>query len=72
MAAMDLWLRAGDYPQIPQTEVPEGLLVIIIAGITEEIALRLFRIPRLVWLASGLLLGRRRQEPKKRWQELIF
>ncbi|MDX1686698.1 MAG: hypothetical protein R3248_01835 [Candidatus Promineifilaceae bacterium] len=65
MVAMDLWLRVGAYPQIPQTELPEGLLLVIIAGITEEVALRLFLIPLLVWLVSGLLL-------KGRWQERIF
>lgn len=65
MIAMDAWLRAGNYPQIPQTDLPEGLLLVIIAGISEEIALRLFLIPLLIWLTSSLLLG-------GRWQDQFF
>lgn len=65
MIGMDLWLRIANYSQIPQTELPEGLLAVIIAGITEEIALRLFLIPLLIWLVSGLVL-------KGRWQEQTF
>ncbi|HSM58057.1 MAG TPA: hypothetical protein VK879_18015 [Candidatus Sulfomarinibacteraceae bacterium] len=62
MVLMDLLLRTGGYGQIPQTALPEGLLVVVIAGITEEIAMRLFLIPLLVGLVSSVLLGGRRQE----------
>ena len=65
MVGTDLWLRSANYSQIPQTDLPEGLLAVIIAGITEEIALRLFLIPLLIWLVSGLVL-------KGRWQEQTF
>lgn len=61
MIAMDVCLEAGRYPQILQTELPEGLLLVIIAGISEELVVRLFLIPFLVWLVSTLLLGGRRQ-----------
>lgn len=63
MITMDVWLQAANYPQIPHTELPEGLLLVIIAGISEELALRLFLIPLLVWLGSTLLLDGRWQEP---------
>lgn len=65
MVGTDFWLRAQGYPQLPQTQLPEGLLVVIIAGISEEIALRLFLIPLVVWLVSNLLLG-------GRWQKQVF
>jgi membrane protease YdiL (CAAX protease family) len=65
MVGMDLWLQAAGYPQIPQTPLPQGLLLIIIAGLTEEFALRLFLIPFLIWLLSALLL-------RGRWQAPIF
>lgn len=62
MIATDVWLRAAGYSQIPQAELPEGMLVVIIAGISEEIALRLFLIPLLVWIGSNVLLNGRRRE----------